>query len=152
MMSFSLAADPPQHEVDRRDELNFYRVRVQRVFSGRERCAPDTAVTGLDLFAVAERFAGCVVAGRTVIRDNDAYVTDRNQCLGLNLHRTEPAVDEERAVGEHLQLLTALAAERQEGFRILEVIVIVVAGRLDFRRDDFSGADRRSVLYTDNAD
>jgi hypothetical protein len=57
MVRFGLAADPAQHEVDRRDELNFHRVRVQCVFAGRERRAPDTAMTGLNLFAVTKRFA-----------------------------------------------------------------------------------------------
>ena len=102
MMRFGLAADPAQHEVDRRDELHFHRVRIERVFAGRERRTPDTAMAGLDLFAVTERFAGGVVAGGAVIGNHHADITDRDQRLGLDLHRAEPAVDEERAVGQHL--------------------------------------------------
>src|SRR4030095_14502303 len=102
MVRFGLATDPAQHEVDRRDELNFYRVRVQCVFTGRDRRAPDTAMTGLNLFAVTERFAGGVIARCAMIRDHHAHVTNRNQGLRLDLYCAEPAIDEERAVGQYL--------------------------------------------------
>ena len=102
MVRFGLAADPAQDEVDRRHELDFHRVRIQRVFAGSERRAPDTAMAGLDLFAVTERFAGGVVTGGAVIRNHHADITDRDQRLGLDLDRAEPAIDEERAIGQHL--------------------------------------------------
>ena len=60
------------------------------------------APAGFDLFAVAECFAGRVAAGLSVIRNDHAHVTDWDQRLGFDLNGSEPAVDEERAVGQYL--------------------------------------------------
>src|SRR4051794_26230811 len=102
MVRFGLAADPAQHEVDRRDELNFHRIRVQRVFAGCERRAPDTAMTRLNLFAVTKCFAGGVVSRCAMIRDHYAHIANRDQGLSLDLYCAEPAIDEERAVRQYL--------------------------------------------------
>src|SRR6266404_134002 len=152
MVGFGLAADPAQHEVDCRDQLNFYRIRIQRVFTGSEGRAPDTSVAGLNLFAVTKRFAGRVVSGGAMIRNNHANIANRNQGLRLDLNRAKPAIDEERAVGQHLQLFATLSSKLQERFRILEIIVISYIDRLDLGRDNFTRANRWSVLDTDHTD
>src|ERR1051325_8282100 len=100
MVRLRLAADPAQDKIDRRNELNLYRVWIQRVFSRRERRTPDTAMSRFDLFAVTERFAGGIVARGAMIRNDHADVTNRNQRLRLDLNRAKPAIDEECAVGQ----------------------------------------------------
>src|SRR5204863_866053 len=152
MVRFGLAADPAQHEVDRRDQLNFHCIRIERVFTGSERRAPDTAMADLNLFAITERFAGRVVSGGAMIRNNHAYVTNRDQGLRLNLNCAKPAIDEERAVRQHLQLFAALSSELQERFRILEIIVISSIHRLDLGSNNFTRANGWPVLDTDYTD
>src|SRR6266404_5822848 len=152
MVGFGLAADPAQHEVDCRDHLNFYRIRIQRVFTGSERRAPDTSVAGLDLFAVTKRFAGRVVSGGAMIRNNHADIANRNQGLRLDLNRAKPAIDEERAVGQHLQLFATFSSKLEKRFRILEIVVISSRDCLDFGSDNFTRANGWSVLDTDYAD
>src|SRR6266496_574581 len=146
MVRFGLAADPTQHEVDGRDQLNFHGIRIERVFAGSERRAPDTSMTGFNLFAVTERFTGRVVPGGAMIRNNDADIANRDQGLRLNLYCPEPTVDEEGAVGQHLQLFTAFTAEREECFRILKIIVILSIGCLDFGSNNFTRANGWPVL------
>src|SRR5947207_4139306 len=102
MVRFGLTADPAQNEVNRGNELNFHRVRIQRVFAGSQRRAPDTAMAGLNLLAVTERITGGIISGGAMIRHNYADITDWNQSFGFDFHRAEPAVDKERTVGQHL--------------------------------------------------
>ena len=59
-------------------------------------------MAGFDLFAVTERFAGGVVSGSAMIRNNHANIANRNQGLRLNLNRAKPPIDEKRAVRQHL--------------------------------------------------
>src|SRR3954463_4698080 len=138
-MRLRLSADPAENEVNRRNQFDLHRIRVERILAGSERGAPDAAMTGLHLFAVAKRFTCRVRAGDTVIRNYHTDVPDRDQRLGLYLHRAEPAIDEECAVRQPLQLFTTAAAQLQERFRILEVIMIPLAlEHLHFRRDDLT--------------
>src|SRR4029079_10564681 len=102
MVRFGLAADPAQNKVDRWDELNFHRIRVERIFTGCECRAPDTAMTGLNLFAVTKRFASGVISCGAMIRDHHAYIANWNEGFGFYLYCAEPAVDEERAISEYL--------------------------------------------------
>jgi hypothetical protein len=102
LVCFGLAGNPAQHEVHRRHQLDFQRVRVERVLAGRQRFAPHAALTGFDLFAVPEAGTGHVHAFAAVVRDDHADKTDRDERLWPELDRGEPAVDEERAVREYL--------------------------------------------------
>src|ERR1043165_9616645 len=111
MMRFGLTADPAQHEVDRRDKLNLHRIGIERVFARRERRAPDTAMTDFNLFAVSERFASGVVSRGAMIGNHHADIPNWDQRLRSDFHCAEPAIDKERAVGQDLQLLTALTSE-----------------------------------------
>ncbi len=150
---FRLTGDPAQDEVHRRHHLDFQRVGVEGVFAGRQRLLPDAAMAGLDLLAVAEAGAGDILARSAIVGDHDADVADGDHRLGLDLDGRKPAIDEERAVGEHLELLAALAAEGEERLGVLEIIVIQPVGALgQFRSDDLSGGDRGPILHADDAD
>ncbi len=147
------AGDPPQHEVDRRHQLHLQGVWVQRVLARRQRHLPHAAMPGLDLLAVAERHPAEVLALGAEIRYHHAHVADGDHRFRTQLDRGEPAVDEERAVGEHLELLAPPSAQGQERLGVLEVVVVLLAGRgLHLGRDDLARADGRAVMNADHAD
>ena len=141
LMRFSLAGNPAQNEVHRRHELDLHGIRIDRILARRQGLLPHTALARLDLLAIAEPFARDVFAFAAVVRNDDADVTDRDERLRTHFNRGKPAIDEERAVGQHLQLLSAPSAERQEDFRILKVVVIAVS-RAHFGRDDLARFER----------
>src|SRR4051812_7699246 len=151
MMRFGLSADPAQDEVNRRHQLHFYGVGIERVFAGSERRAPDTAMARFDLLAITERLTSSVGAGHAVIRNDHADITDRDQGFGFDLDRAEPAVDKESAVCQHLQLFPAPASEFEERLRVLEVIMVALAVHdLHFRRNNFTRANGWAVLDTND--
>src|SRR6186997_278739 len=111
MVRFRLTANPAQDEVNRRNEFDFHCIRVQGVLARSEGRTPNTAVTGFDLLAVTKRFAGGIVASRTMVGNDHTDIADWNQSLGLNFHRSKPAVDKECAVRQNLQLFTAFTTQ-----------------------------------------
>src|SRR5262245_35554411 len=152
MMRLGLAANPAQHEVDRWNKFNFNCVRIHRVFASGKGRAPDTLVTGFDLFTVAERFSSGVISRGAVIGNNYANVTNGDQGFGFDLDRPKPTVDEKRTVSQHLQLFTTLASQLEERFWILEIVVIFSSNRLDLGSDDFTRSNCWAVLNTHHAD
>src|SRR5436190_20536698 len=113
-MRFGLATDPTQHEVDRWNEFNFHRIGIQCIFAGSERRSPDPSLSCFNLFAVAKRFAGGVVTGGAMIGHDYTNITNRDQSFGFDLNRAKPAIDEDRAVGQHLQLFAPFPSELKE--------------------------------------
>ncbi len=78
--------------------------------------------------------------------------------MGINVFGCSSTVANQRLrkkvpSGEHLELLAAATAEGEEGFGILEVVVIALAcAGLHLGRDDFVRLDRRAVGDGDDAD
>ncbi len=152
-MLLGLARDPPQDEVDRGNQLDFQGIRVQRVFAGRQRALPDATLPRFDLLAVPEAGAGQVGAEAAVVRDDHSDVADRDERLRAGLDRGEPPVEKEGAVGQDLELLAAVAAEREERLGVLEVVVVpALRVRHRLGRDDLARLDGRAVLNRDDAD
>src|SRR4030095_16813979 len=92
-----------------------------------------------------------VLALAAVIRHDNSDVPDGNESLRTRLHGREPSIDEECAVRQHLELLTATPSQREKDLRILEIVVIAITVA-DFRRDDLAGLEWRPIVDSDNAD
>ncbi len=153
LVRLDLAGDPAQDEVDGRHQLDLDGIGVQGVLARGQGAAPDTTPPGLHLFAVAERLAGHVLALAAVVGDDDPHVADGDQRLGLQFHGGKPAVDVERAIGQHLQLLAAQAPQGQERLRVLEVLVAAGAiRRLHLGGDDLAGRNGRAIVDGDDAE
>ena len=69
------------------------------------------ALAGFHLFAVAKLRACHVVAVIAIVADDHADVADRDERFRLQLDGRKPAVQEVRAVSQHLQLLAPASAE-----------------------------------------
>ncbi len=154
VMAFALSGDPVEDEVGGGDEDEFSGVGVEGIFAGPEGFFPYAAFAAGDAFAVAEGFAGDVGAHGAVIADDDADVADGDDGFGDDFDGGEPAVDEIGAVGEGDVLPAAAAAGAEEGFGVLEVVVIVWIGAVvaDGGGDDFAGGEARAVVDGDDAD